>query len=102
MTKITKADWIIIRLLYMMSVSDPTVWKFRDPTKSRYYIENKYGEEKLAEAFCLLTKEHGSLETFINAKDTKIGRTLLDSIDINYGPTLKRDVTDYTNWRFNE
>lgn len=97
--KIKKQDWIIARLLFLLSVNDPTVWKFRDVEKTQEYLKQRYGIDfDLKSCFQALIKEHAELETFYNKPDVKICRELDKSV--TYGD--KDDGTDYAQWRFNE
>jgi hypothetical protein len=97
-TKIKKQDWIIARLLFLLSVNDPTVWKFRDVRETQKYLEKRYGADfDLLSCFQLLVKEHAQLGTFYNKPDIKICRELDKAVE--YGD--KDDGTDYVQWRFN-
>lgn len=82
-SKLKKQDWIIVRLLYLMSVNDPTVWQFRDVKKTQAYLNKRYGIDfDLSACLELVFKEYRELDTFNKAKDTKIHKELSKSIDI--------------------
>lgn len=97
--KIKKQDWIVARLLYLLSVNDPTVWKFRDVQKTQEYLQKRYGSDfDLTACFQLLINEHAKLGTFYNRPDVKICRELDKAVAYEE----KDDGTDYIQWRFNE
>lgn len=108
MKKLGEKDWIILRLLFLLTVNDPTVSAFPDVQKTYDYLRRKYKNYKemsedalLRDAFALLVKEHRELDTFNKAKETKIHRELSRSIDIQKQHENDLDSTDYVQWRCN-
>lgn len=62
---LTEADWIAVRLLYLLMASDPSCVGLPDVQKTIRYYQDKtrpadappYGTGKLLDAFALLNKE---------------------------------------------
>ncbi len=56
-----EADWVILRLLYLLVASDPSIVRTPDVQKSLDYVAKRGQPIK---AFDLLKKEHGINNTF--------------------------------------
>jgi hypothetical protein len=65
--KVNKADWIILRLLYLILALDPTMSKTNDIQRTLQYFKRRYkNEDPVVDGFDLIRKEHGKLNTFNN------------------------------------
>lgn len=65
--KVNKADWIILRLLYLILALDPTMSKTNDIQRTLQYFKRRYkNEDPVVDGFDLIRKEHGKLSTFNN------------------------------------
>jgi hypothetical protein len=64
---IKEADWVMLRLLYLILAIDPTMARVKDVQKAMRYIDNRYKNVtgfEIVYAFNLLKKEHGKEDTF--------------------------------------
>jgi hypothetical protein len=68
--KIKKEDWIILRLLYLILALDPTMSKLDDIQRTMRYLKKRYknNQDPIINAFDLIKKEHGKLDTFNNVE----------------------------------
>jgi len=64
--RISKADWIILRLLYLILALDPTMSKLDDIQRTMRYLRMRYKNDydPIITGFDLIKKEHGKLDTF--------------------------------------
>lgn len=90
--KMKDKDWIIARLLYLLSVNDTTVMKFPDVQKTMEFLKDR--DIDLKNCFETLNKEYRDNDTFNKCNDTKIHRELINSIKIHYDGISDEDYNE--------
>jgi hypothetical protein len=81
--KVNKADWIILRLLYLILALDPTMSKTNDIQRTLQYFKRRYkNEDPVVDGFDLIRKEHGKLNTFNNLEILSM-RELQKTVDVH-------------------
>ena len=79
--EIKKQDWIILRLLYLITAIDPTMNKVDEVKKSMDYINKRYrpymdtaAANIVDRAFWMVSKDPVAQDTFSNVKDVRLVR----------------------------
>jgi hypothetical protein len=91
--KIKKDEWIILRLMYLILSTDPTMSKTDEIQRTIRHIskKHKYANARLIDrAFDLIKKEHGKTDTFNNVEVHSF-RNLSVTIHHNYKDEEERD-----------
>lgn len=66
MNKLTKQDWIVIRMLYYATATDPSSVTVKDVARTQEYAVSTYGLDTLLAAYELIRKEHASNHEYDN------------------------------------
>jgi hypothetical protein len=79
--EIKKQDWIILRLLYLITAIDPSMNKVDEIIRTKQYINSRYKpymdtakDDLIERAFWMISKDPVAQDTFSNIKDVRLVR----------------------------
>lgn len=64
--KLTKQDWIVIRMLYYATATDPSSVTVKDVYHTQEYAIDRYGLDTLLKAYNLIRREHARNHEYDN------------------------------------
>ena len=91
--EVKKQDWIILRLLYILTSMDPTMHKVDEVIRTKEYLNKRYkpymegaNDNLLQRAFWMISKDSVAQDTFNHTKDVRLVR--------DFNKTLQDDKKD--------